>query len=858
MRLIVVIAGMILFFGLCAAGDVQASSRTPINIVPQGLGPALQTLAMERGFQIVYVSDEVNAVRTEGAVGEFTSEEALKKLLNGTRLTFHYLDDKTVTVVPMTAAVEPNRRLAQAPRAAAAEPAPAPQADAPSGGEDALQEIVVTAEKRSEGLQKVPMAISAFTGDAMTKSHITDIQSLAGSIPNVNFGQYVGNAQISIRGLGYDSINPGAEGRVALHEDGVYLSRPSAGTSSFYDVDRVEVLRGPQGTLYGRNATAGSVNIITREPTQETSGYLQQTYGNYNDSITEGAVGGAISPSWSYRVAGQTEFRDGYGKNIATNHEIDNVNSQSARGKLLYDPGSRFSLLLSADFHQEHDRNDTLLFINQLRPDLPPAGGLAFGGQPAPRPRDVDYTEDPSNNRLYWGASATAKLDLDYVQLKSITGYRYSYYNQTGSLDGLSGNFLPYVQSERSNAYSEELQATHTGDTVKWLAGIFYFNERDNLATTFPVMSEIVGILPNRQLQGYYAGGLSRTDAAAVFGQVSYQFTDRFSVTVGERVGWEKKSKDDATQFDVARDYNPANPVQPSLQGSGQIQDRYQTPKISFNFQLDPQTLLFASYSVGYKSGGFDIGSVTPAYRPETLTDFEVGLKAQFFDNRLRTNIALFDYYYKDIQLSVNDNFVLAIENASRAKLYGIEAESRPFPLSGLEIGITLGYLHSRYDGYETIDPSYPELGLLDRTGNQLEEAPEFNSELSARYTWTAWQDWSLSLGADWKYKSRVYFTPFENDVVSAPGHNTADASFSATSPDKIWSVTLYGRNITDTRSIAYAIPTSAFAGYTVLGTYEPPATYGITPRITFERRNSRCVSYWSMAEPWVLGASRI
>lgn len=696
-------------------------------------------------------------------------------------------------------------------------------------------EIVVTAQKRSESLQKVPIAVSAFAGDALAERAITDVTGLTGTVPNFTIGTYNGQGQISIRGLSFDSINPGSESRVAAHLDGVYLSRPATTTAGFYDIERVEVLRGPQGTLYGRNATAGSVNFITRDPSQEFGGYLKQTIGNYSHFLTEGALTGGLTESISARIAGRFERRGGYGENILTGNDIDNVKSESVRGKILFDGNKGFSLLLSADYHHEDDNNYVIKYQQNARPDLGVIGAFALGETVAPKRRDVAYDVDPTNRRTFWGTSATATLELGSVTLKSITAYRYSKYRLTGSFDGMSGATVPYTSREKSRQFSEELQLSQDSDAFSWIAGGYYFHEKGDNSTGFPLRSDLAGYPgPVFYLNAYYSAGSFRTKAAAIFGQLTWKVTPELSITVGERVGYDEKRKLDISHFDFVGAYqdDPTKPytianIQLPAFNPGKTSGWYHTPKINVSYQINPRVMVYATYARGFKSGGFDIGGAAAAYKPEKLDNFEVGLKGQFLDNRLRTNLSAFYYDYKNIQASVTKALIIAVENAASGKLYGLEAEITVIPFDGFELGFNGGYLHSEYKGYTSIDQVRPELGPIDLTGNQLSQAPKYNTDVSAQYSFGLTKGWEASLRGNWRYRSRVYFSPFNVPWESAEPHHIFDASLNLKDDSGRWTASIYGRNLTNERVRVYNFTSIRLMGHTVTGVYNPPRTFG-------------------------------
>ena len=676
--------------------------------------------------------------------------------------------------------------------------------------------------------------MSAFGAEQLASQGINDLRGLAADVPNLNFGLYNGNAQVAIRGLGYDSVNPGAEGRVAVHLDGVYLSRPTEVLATFYDINRVEVLRGPQGTLYGRNATAGSVNIVTKDPTDELSGYVRQTVGNYALWQTEAAVGGGISNGISARLATQITDHGGYGNNVITNNGIDDTKQRSVRAKLRITRNA-WDVVFSADYHREDDTNNASHFFGPGRPDIPVAA-LRLGGITSPDNRDIAQDDDPHNHKTQSGVSADATIKLGEVSLRSVSAYRYSRYFQNGTYDAVSGNFQRYQEGETSHQGSEELQLYNTNSGgFKWLLGAYYFHERIDAAGGVQYPGDLFGLPHLPILQGYFAGGNDDTDAVATFGQATWKLTETLSLTVGERVGWERKVKLDVFAFDLSRPYDPANTLIPGAgPEAGRTSDVYSTPKVNLAYQLGSNALLYATWAKGYKSGGFDLGGVSPAYRPEKLSDFEGGLKADWFDHRLRTNLSAFYYDYRDIQISVVRSTIIVIENAAKAKLYGVEAEITALPYDGLELSFNAGFLHSAYQDYTTSDPLHPELGVQNLAGNQMEEAPKFNSDLGVRYTWNQWKLGNITLRGDWRYKSRVFFTPFDNNILSQGANSAYGASLEFKDRSGRWTGSLWGKNLADKKVAAYLINSSDFGGYATIGYLDPPLTVGLTVGYAF------------------------
>ena len=280
-----------------------------------------------------------------------------------------------------------------------------------------LEEVVVTAEKRTTNLQNTAMSVSAISGDELALRQIDDIESLALSAPNLNFGETTGNARIAIRGIGFDNISLGNEGRVAFHVDDVYLSRPAAALGSFFDLERVEVLRGPQGFLYGRNATAGAINLITGVPGDEFNGYATLTAGNYDRITLEGAVGGPLTDRVGARIAIRSTERDGWGDNLTNGREVDDEATRAVRGTLGFAPTDGLEIILRGDYFEQDDNAYSFRYLGLGSlpdasvgwPGLVPTG-LRAGGTVPDDPRDSTADSGPDNVREFYGAS----LDLSW------------------------------------------------------------------------------------------------------------------------------------------------------------------------------------------------------------------------------------------------------------------------------------------------------------------------------------------------------------------------------------------------------------------------------------------------------------
>jgi len=706
-----------------------------------------------------------------------------------------------------------------------------------------VEEVIVTAQKRAENLQNVPASVSAVTGDALRQQQISSVEGLAQSLPNVNFGQTTGNARIAIRGVGFDNISLGNEGRIAYHVDGVYVSRPAAALATFYDVERVEVLRGPQGTLYGRNATGGAVNLVSRAPTRDFGGYLDGTVGNYGLYKAEGALSGPLSDAVSGRVAFQVVERGGYGKNVTTGEDVDDQSTRAIRAQLRLEPTPQVQLTLSGDYFTEDDHAYSFHFLGQgslPNPTSTPAlpgivpKGLLIGGGVTANKRDSAADSGPSNSREFWGLGANLHATLGAVELNAVTGYRSSDFKTTTDLDATSARLTIYDQLENSTQFSQELRLSGDFRRAEWVIGGYYFKESLFGGTRVALDPAVLG--PPRPTtglkQGFFGLGSIDTDAYALFGRLRLHLSDQVAVNFGARYSDERKEIDEENKLDLTTAYPPFVPVYPPTPPGVRRQTSASwtsfTPSVTVEFKPTQDLLLYATYSKGFKSGGFNLGNVQPPFAPEKITDYEVGLRADWLEGRLRTNLSAFNYDYTDLQVSKVNGTVISIENAANAKVRGLEAEVLLRPTEPLRLEANFALLDSEYENYVSSDPARAALGPIDLSGNDLTQAPRYTVNLNASYRWDTALG-TITARGEARWVDRVFFTQYNLAHISQPAYELFNAFLTWESADRGWTASAYVRNIADKEIISSGLVSSTLVGAPFVGSLEPPRTYGLT-----------------------------
>ncbi|MFN4220811.1 MULTISPECIES: TonB-dependent receptor [Novosphingobium] len=720
-------------------------------------------------------------------------------------------------------------------------PALAQEAAPPAEG---LADIVVTATRSSEALSKVPASVSAISAADLGVGGVKDVASLATAIPNLSVGDQFGVNRIFIRGIGMTSIDLGADGGVAFLQDGAQIARPAAQLSGFYDLERVEVLRGPQGTLYGRGATAGAINLITKRPTETLDGYLRASYGNYNAIALEGAMSGPLSGDrLMVRVAGKYDKRDGFGINEFTGKDIDDRDAYAFRGSILAKPADDLEVLLSGEYFKENDSNYAFHYFG---PTVAPENflGALLGGQSLftvaaaagrqPNLRNIYSDQEPLNKRDGYSFTGTITWTPGDWDVKSITSYRkFTRFNRN-DLDGSSANmFGQNNYDERSKSFSQEFVGTYKSEKFDALIGAMYFHENlfgsvrvplTNLAVLLKLAGQLPPTVPDNALDGanYLQFGTVTIDALGFYAQGSYALTDKLKLTAGGRFSHEKRKG--VGTFDFLGSVNTDK--QKSWNAF--------TPTLTLNYQASDTTLAYASVTRGFKSGVINVGSRNDVINPEYAWSYEVGLKTATADRKLQANLAAFYMDYSDLQVGfVDASSVVTTVNAASARNYGVEAELRARPVQGLTLELFGTYLNAKYRNFTTGDyrQGFAQVNLA---GNRLSNAPEFSFRAGADYDFALGSAGKLNARAEVNWQDRVFFTEFNNADATQGPYALINAGLRFTSADDKWSVDVWGRNLANKLVITNNIITAPLFNSVRVGSVAPPRTYGVTLGVNF------------------------
>jgi len=709
-----------------------------------------------------------------------------------------------------------------------------------------IPEILVTADRRSASIQDVPISITALSGDTLRAAGIQTTEQLSTLTPGLLVQRSV-VGKISIRGVGNENYTIAGDPGVAVHTDGVYVARAAAGLFDLFDVSRIEVLRGPQGTLYGRNATGGVINVLPNAPSDKLEARLAGEYGNFNAFRVEGMINAPLGSGFSLRLAGMGSWRDGFTVNTFPGAEargfgrLDSKDVFALRGQLAYDEGGPFTARLSLEHLDDRSNLPAYKYLN--RPGALPTAD--FGGFGPNNLRTVNQGFESAipgasrgvgdDSEFFRTKQTGAALHMDYdfgsVQLSSLTGYRKTKFNWFNDGDGSDVFFVNYLQQDNSDQFSQELTLSSDQDQpLSWLVGGYYFKETGDsfIALPFTFGANLPFFIE--------VDGTARTEAIAAFGELRWQATDRLKLTLGARYNHENRST--AYRYEI----NFGAPFVRNIVDDASF-DAF-TPRFVINYEASDNINVYASATRGFKSGGFNLLAVQPGFEPETLWAYETGIKAQSDDRRLTVNGNFFYYDYTNMQVGQIINLQSVLTNAAKSRLYGAELEVAARPIDGLDLGFTAAWLNAKYQEFCTGDPTQPNAAIspgcsaanpIDLSGNTLPRAPEWTLTGTASYTAELGSSGNLNFRTDIRYQSSIFFTQFNRPLISQDAFATVNAAATWTSADDRFSVGAFVNNLTDKTFFTEVLESGAFNPELVAQAYvAPPRTYGLRAAVKF------------------------
>jgi Outer membrane receptor proteins, mostly Fe transport len=741
---------------------------------------------------------------------------------------------------------------------AAANPAVQPSlADVPVENEGLGADIVVTARKTAENLQSTPIAVSAFSGAMLEDASIENIEDITQMTPSFQAAPAPNNSGtplISIRGLLSNEFAPNFDPSVGVYLDGVYAGTTiGALISNFVDVERVEILRGPQGTLYGRNTTGGAYNVYTKSPTNRLEGEIGARYGNFDRKELWGVLNLPIAEGAALRIVGSVLDNDGYGRDTRNDRPVADLNSRMLRGALKLDPGADTEIVIRADW-QKGRSNGPLMKLAALRPNSNAHRELArelFGVENATTlaaalaaqqahaqgsPFDTAYTLPTSDSNEIWGVSGTITHNLGNFQLKSITAFRAS----DATSNAMRSPLAQVTYNEQTNGadqFTQELQLTGDlmNDRLQVVAGLYYFDQSGYEISTFYQFPRL-GTVPT-----LFYDMNSYAKSYAAYGQATFGLTDTVHVTGGLRYTNEKKRV-------VTRNRNLTADVcvLPPILLTGGVCELDRSLSFtdvaytaSIDWQVAPRVLFYARTSNGFKSGGLphrvslDPQTSDP-FLPEDVTDYEIGMKSTFLDNRLRLNLAAYYADYTNIQRTVlTPGFspgsppTTATKNAASAKIKGLEAELSAAPVDNLVLAATLAYTDAHYTEFLSLG--------VDQSNQLFQNIPKWTYSLSAAYT-VPLAVGDLKAQVNWYWRSKADMFPAGgaiNPQRIQDSYGLLSGRLALELNDPEITIALWGKNLTDKVYFNAAFDNYATAG-TINQYIAEPRTYGVEVSFRF------------------------
>jgi len=723
---------------------------------------------------------------------------------------------------------------------AAALPALSAQAQAqestPGSSASTLDAVKVTARKREETLQDVPVAVTAFTPDVLDRLNISDLGDIGAQVPNLTIYAARGSTSTItayIRGIGQSDPLWGVDPGVGVYIDDVYVARPQGALLDVVDVERVEVLRGPQGSLYGKNTIGGAIKYITRGLPKETSGSASVTVGNYNQLDVKAAIGGSLGGDGALRgrLSIASMNRDGFGKNIFTGQEVSDKEINAARLQVGVFINEDVDIQFAMDYMDDQSgvRGAQMLAPNPLAPTTPP----------------MQYRYDIRSGMLnindteMKGASATVNWRVnDDWSFKYVLARRES---DTETNIDFDTTPLPLVDVRafyNDKQTSQELQANFdAGARARGVMGLYWFDGDAGGQILNYFWNPNVPTTPTNPLFGG-TGGRVNTKSIAVYADWTFDLTDRLNLNLGARYTDEDKNAIALNRFYTDDSYDSAWATTADFNQT--VNFKNVSPKVSLDWHITPDIMAYGLISRGFKSGGYNIRANTAAvprsgepFDDEQVDSFEIGSKISLLDQRLFLNLAYFYNKYKDIQLSVFTSFTLPdgtetffgdFTNAGKGTVQGAEVEYQILPSPNWIISGNLAWLDAQYD--EFIDR-----GVNIASSQRFTNAPELSGTFNIEYRTELAGGGTVSARTGYSWQSEVWPTTDLSPLIRQGGYGTLNAGLSW-KPDDAWTLTLQGTNLTDKeyRTTGYNI-----AAYGVLtGFYGAPRQYSVTARYDF------------------------
>ncbi|MDB6042281.1 MAG: TonB-dependent receptor [Gammaproteobacteria bacterium] len=679
-----------------------------------------------------------------------------------------------------------------------------------------LESVVVTAQRRATTIQDTPAAVSSYDGTLLKQLQINDLADLAAITPGVQFGNVLTNAKITIRGIGNGNSSAGADPGVAVHYEGVYLSQTALATTTFLDLDHVEVLRGPQGTLFGRNATGGAINLIPKQPTGAFEAEMGAAAGfDPSEFRVDGFVSGKLDDSgvWLGRLSVEDTYNEGFTTNTdrAGPSRLDDANNYAVRAQLKWQPSDVFSARLLFDNAKSVTNGPAYFFLGTPDASAPlpaPIQGAYFGSV---NERSLAVTHGTSD-LSFTGETLITDWQIGAGDLKTTVAVDRTkqYLDIDGDGSPVDFTNTSYTQSA-TQRFVESIYASDAHSKFVYVIGANFFNEDMSQNVTVPISYFPLPVILTGTLQ---------TNSYAAFAHGDYTIVDPLTLFAGLRYSHDRKHLDEGNNY------------------VGTLTQEHSWSRVTYQagarYKPSAQQTVYLQYATGYKSGGYQSGNLQPAFNPETSGSIEAGIKGTYLQDRVATNLAAFHMTYNNLQVNQVIGVSARVTNAARAKVDGLEAEIEARVTQDLRLSLAAALLDARFDQFMTADSARPSLGTLNLAGNRLPNAPRLTLSPSFRYRVPLRLPGDLNLDGSYDWKSRVYFSEFNLPVSSQRAAGTFNLNVNYSDAGGHWQAGLYARNITDEKIIGNVLVVSALLGSQALGELNPGRELGFTFRYSY------------------------
>ena len=720
--------------------------------------------------------------------------------------------------------------------------------------ETTIEEVVVTAQKRAQSLQDVPIAVTAFSAEQLDEQGVSDFQGLSERTPGLLIGAFSpAQPEISIRGVGTKEDGPGANDSTVVSVDDVYIASRIAQIIDIYDLERVEVLRGPQGTLYGRNSIAGSINFVTKKPDENFLLKFEQTFGEYNKVDTRAMVKGAIDEDAGLygKISLSRRKHDGYVDLFSDADtkigEYNGIDRTSIRAQLRYAPDDKLDAILTIEGETDDDEGQNREPIGDTTGD-PNRNSVVINERLGKTDIYDALSTEGFLKRDVLGVNLKVAYNFDAFTLTSITAFRDAEVQFGLDCCGINGFQYPRANynyiDEEADQITQEFRLSGNTDNLDWVAGFFYTDESNRRLEGF-------GFGPITNPQGSFAEIAASTlafnnisdvdadiEAIAVYGQGTYTLSEVMRLTLGLRYSTEEKT---VTSAGIVDGGPPTGIIVGPFDPTTASEDWSSTDfRVALDYDLSDSSLLYASVASGFKSGGFAGSPKTAAaaqrtFDEENALNYELGIKSQLLDNTLRLNVAAFFTDYEDLQVT---RFALTpqttsfgeflTENAAGAEIKGVELEALWLPTDNLEISFNWAFLDAEFSDFGGLTPA-PDGTPVDFTGNKLRQSPENSGSVNIRYTWDgimADTD-SLALNLSSRYVDDVFYDPDNNPRAVVEAYTVSDIRLSYTSASGAFRTDLWVNNFTDKEYTTHAF--SLTGGQRAFANVGNPRWAGVT-----------------------------